>query len=146
MVFLQRLHPMAIKPSEDYVIVTATGPKLPYIHEKGILFECYKEISIPKNTRAVIETGWAIRLKNNQFATIESLHPSLTLSEKCLDLGFEGPLDVQATNPSEYSVTLNYGRSIFSLCIFEITAPTFTIVDDISNPYETEEADSTVTD
>ena len=155
MVFIQRLHPMAIKPTNDRRIPEAVsldaihGLHIPFLLDvRGISFECYKDQTIQVNYQAVIETGWAISLQANEFATINITNDfatPLSLTTKLLPLGFEGELNAHVVNNFYRPLTFMFGDPLITIGIFEIKKPRFTIVDDIMDPVEKEiaEADST---
>ena len=155
MVFIQRLHPMAIKPTNDRRIPEAVsldaihGLHLPFLLDvRGISFECYKDLILEANFQAAIETGWAISLKPTEFATITITNDFATpvsLIEKYLPLGYEGEINAHVLNTFNRPITFSFGTPLITLCIFEIKEPNFTIVDDIMYPVEKEivEADST---
>lgn len=147
MVFIQRLHPMALKPKIYRRIPDPLqSDNIPQFYTKGISFESYKDVTLDVNVQAVIETGWAIKLSSKEFATIHITNDFLTpvsVIEKFLPIGFEGPLNACIQNTSRYRVNYVYGTPLITICIFEIKRPTFTIVQDILDPLEEMEADST---
>lgn len=152
MVFIQRLHPMAIKPTNDRRVpetVSVDGIRIPFqLYVRGLSFECYKDITLGVNVQAAIETGWAISLKPYEFATINitnDFSTPVSLIEKYLPLGYEGELNAHILNTFYRPIDFRFATPLITICIFEIKKPTFTIVDDIMYPTEKAivEADST---
>jgi len=150
MVYIQKIHPLAIEPSTyNRVRVNAvTGEAIDWTSDiTGITFESFKKIDIQPNVETLFETGWSLRLKGNQCGVFEitnSYLTPITIRSKFLTLGFEGELSIHIQNTQNYPITIYPYQSVVTLCIYELKESTIEIVRDVNQPSETFEADSTV--
>ena len=95
---------------------------------------------------AIVSTGWRIKLKSNQYGSLElpnKYFNPLRLLRFSLEEGFCDELVFQVRNTSQHVVHILENETIGIVSVLEHAQPTFRIVNCIENPSEIVEADST---